>query len=303
MQNDPLETAELLAFTKTIECQSISRAAAELGIPRATLGRRLARLEERLGARLVRRTTRSLALTDAGATLHVHARRVLDAAAEAEASVRSADGTLRGDLRVSVPPYLMGFPELVAGLARRHPGVRLQVHFSTRHVDLQRDGYDVAIRAGTELEPGLVARTLMRTRVTAVASPEYLRQAAPLRSRRDLARHRLLLGFTREELPQSAWPLRGGGSRSVTGTFASNDLFTVHHLARAGLGIAMLPELLVASDLRDGALVAVLPEVLGAESRMVVVYAERELVPPTVRMFIDAVVAWAPANLKLPDRC
>lgn len=298
---DPLETAELLAFTKTIECKSISRAAAELGIPRATLGRRLARLEERLGARLLRRTTRSLALTDAGEALHVHARRVLDAVAEAEASVRPIDGALRGDLRVSVPPQLSGFADLATELARKHPEVRLQVHFSTRHVDLRRDGYDVAIRAGTELEPGLVARTLMRTRLVAVASPDYLRDAPPLRSRRDLTRHRLLLGFTRDELPQSSWPLRAGGSKSVTGTFASNDLQTLLRATLSGLGIAMLPELLVAASVRDGELVHVLSEVLGAESKVVVVYPERELVPPQVRMFVDAVVAWAPDHLKLPE--
>jgi DNA-binding transcriptional LysR family regulator len=298
---EPLETAELLAFTKTIECNSISRAAAELGIPRATLGRRLARLEERLGARLLRRTTRSLALTDAGEALHVHARRVLDAVAQAEASVRPIDGALRGDLRVSVPPQLSGFAELASQLARQHPELRMQVHFSTRHVDLRRDGYDVAIRAGTELEPGLVARTLIRTRVVAVASPDYLRDAPPLRSRRDLGKHRLLLGFNRDELPQSTWPLWGGGSRSVTGTFASNDLHTLLHAAVSGLGVALLPELLVAPSLRDGELVHVLPEVLGAESRVVVVYPERELVPPQVRMFVDAVVAWAPDHLKLPE--
>src|SRR4051795_10351404 len=100
----PLETAELLAFARTVEAKSLSRAAAELGVPRATVSRRLARLEERLGARLLRRTTRSLALTDAGEALYRHARIVLDAVTNAEASVRRTDEVVRGDLRVSVPP-------------------------------------------------------------------------------------------------------------------------------------------------------------------------------------------------------
>src|SRR5262245_62150039 len=101
---DPVETSELLAFAKTVEAKSLSRAARELGVPRATISRRLAGLEERLGARMLRRTTRSLVLTDAGQTLYRHARIVLDAVVQAEASIRRTDNAIRGDLRVSVPP-------------------------------------------------------------------------------------------------------------------------------------------------------------------------------------------------------
>src|SRR5215510_13612905 len=102
--SEPLETAELLAFARVVDAKSLSRAAAELRVPRATVGRRLARLEERLGTRLLRRTTRSLALTDAGERFYRHARIVLDAVTQAETSVRTSDEVLRGDLRVSLPP-------------------------------------------------------------------------------------------------------------------------------------------------------------------------------------------------------
>src|SRR5919108_1309577 len=104
--NEPLENVELLAFTKSVEARSLSRAAARLRVPRATLSRRLARLEERLGARLLRRTTRSLTITDAGEALYRHARIVLDAVNEAEASIRRSDDTIRGNLRVSLPPLV-----------------------------------------------------------------------------------------------------------------------------------------------------------------------------------------------------
>src|SRR5690349_4609829 len=102
--HEPLENAELLAFAQAVEARSLSRAAAQLGIPRATLSRRLARLEERLGARLLRRTTRSLTVTDAGEALYRHARLVLEAVADAEASIRRSDDAVRGNLRVSLPP-------------------------------------------------------------------------------------------------------------------------------------------------------------------------------------------------------
>jgi len=178
---DPLETAELLAFTRIVDARSLSRAAREMRAPRPTISRRLARLEARLGVRLLRRTTRSLALTDAGEALYRQARLVLDAVASAEASVRRPDDAMAGELRVSAPPIFdESFFDIVASFAKRHPRVRLQVHASTRHVDLRREGYDVAIRAGNEMTPGLVARPLFRSKLVAVASP----RTSPRRARR-----------------------------------------------------------------------------------------------------------------------
>ena len=161
---DPVENAELLAFTRVVEAKSFSRAAAQLRVPRATLGRRLARLEERLGKRLLRRTTRSLALTDAGEVFYRQARIVLEAVAVAQASVRSDADALRGQLRVSFPSTdderLRAF---ISSFAKDHPGIRLQVDFSSRLVDLVREGYDVALRGSVEHQPGLVARNIFRS--------------------------------------------------------------------------------------------------------------------------------------------
>ncbi|MCX4242289.1 LysR family transcriptional regulator [Paraliomyxa miuraensis] len=296
---DPIETSELLAFVRAVEVGSLSRAAAELGVPRATVSRRLQRLEQRLATRLLRRTTRSLALTPPGETFYRHARLVLDAVEGAEASVRHAGGPISGDLRVSVPPMLeAGFFAMLVEFARAHPAVRLQVHFSSRHVDLRRDGYDVAIRASTTLEPGLVARTLGRMPLVAVASPDYLAEHGTPRRRQDLARHRCLLGFARGELPQSHWPI-GGAQVHVEGSFFTNEVTLLADAAVRGLGIALVPRILVESQLARGALVQVLPGVLEGESRISVVYPERELVPPQVRAFVDTVVAWAPSHPSL----
>src|SRR3954454_15542115 len=133
---DPLENAELLAFAKAVDAKSLTRAAAELGIPRATLGKRLARLEQRLGVRLLRRTTRSLALTDAGETFYRQARIVLDAVSQAEASIRRPDDAIAGDLRVSVPPMAGSrLLDIFAEFVEVHPQVRLHVLFSSRMVD------------------------------------------------------------------------------------------------------------------------------------------------------------------------
>lgn len=303
---EPLETAELLAFTKTVDSKSLSRAAAELGVPRATIGRRLARLEERLGARLLRRTTRSLALTDAGEALYRHARLVLDAVEYAERSVRRSDGAVRGALRVSVPPVQdASFSAMLTEFASTHPEVRVQLHVSTAHVDLKRDGYDVAIRASSALEPGLVARTLRRDPIVAVASPAYLEAHGTPKTVRDLKHHRCVMGFARGELPETHWPLARGGRIAVTGTFFSNDLQKLHAAALAGLGIAVLPGVVMYESVARGELVHVLAGIIEAEARISVVYLEREFVPPQVRAFIDTVVAWADkADFgRLPPSC
>jgi DNA-binding transcriptional LysR family regulator len=303
---DPIETSELLAFTRTVEAKSLSRAAAELGAPRATIGRRLARLEERLGVRLLRRTTRALALTDAGDAFYRHARIVLDAVEQAEASVRKSDKVVRGTLRVATPPMMdPSFNALVCDFARAYPEVRIHIDASSRLVDLLREGYDVALRAGTELEPGLVARTLARTSAVAVAAPAYLATNGTPKTARDLRTHRCLVGFTPAGLPQTHWPKAGGGKISVEGSFVSNDITLLMDATVRGIGIAVLPTLLVGVLLERGALVRVLPELIHAESRVSVVYQEKELLAPQVRAFIDALVAWAPTAInaaRIADR-
>ncbi len=295
---EPVETSELLAFARTVEAKSVSRAAAELRVPRATISRRLARLERRLHTRLLRRTTRSLALTDAGAALYQHARIVLDAVVHAEASVRRSDDVVRGDLRVSsLPALTRGFRRMFSEFARAHPGVRLQVDFSTHHVDLLRGGYDVAIRSSTDLPPGLVARTLARQKLVAVAAPAYLRAHGTPRTRADLRDHRCLMGFAHGSLPATHWPLPGGGKVHVDGMMFSNDLRLICEAALDGHGIALLPTLVCSDLVARGELVPVLPKLVGSEGKIAIVYPERDYMPPALRAFVDLICDRAPREL------
>jgi DNA-binding transcriptional LysR family regulator len=298
--SEPVETAELLAFTRAVEAKSLSRAAAELGIPRATVGRRLARLEERLGTRLLRRTSRSLLVTDAGERFYRHARVLLDSIAQAEASVRSTTNAMRGELKVSVPPLGVtpgakeSFYATVTSFARKHPEVRLQVDVSTKFVDLLRDGYHVALRTTYQVHPGLIARTVERNKFIAVAAPAYLAEHGTPRSVKELRRHSCLTSFARGELSQCTWPA-GRGVAHIEGSFSSNDPGLLREAAVNGLGIALLPRLLVADLLRSGVLVQVLAGVVEAEHHVAVVYPERDLLPAHVRAFVDALVDWGPA--------
>ncbi len=296
--NHAVETSELVAFVRVVDAHSFSRAAQELALPRATLGRRIARLEERLGTQLLRRTTRSLVLTDSGETFYRHAQLVLEAVARAESSVQRSDNEIQGDLRISVPPMPTetdnSFHGLVTRFATQHPRVRLQIDFSTRHVDLIREGYDVALRAAGQLAPGLVARTLSRQRLIAVASPSYLKANGTPAGAKDLKNHRCLTGFARGELPMTSWTVRGK-SVQVNTSFSSNSLHLLRDAALDGIGIALLPEFFIGAHLEDGSLVQVLPKVLEHTHVLAVIYPEREMMQPQTRAFIDALVAWADA--------
>src|SRR6185437_7293404 len=144
-------------------------------------------------------------------------------------------------------------------------------------------------------QPGLVARTLLQNAGVAVASPGYLAQHGTPRTRRDIRKHRCILGFARGEVPQTHWPLADGGTVHIDGFFYSNDMPMLVEAARAGLGVAMVPHMSAQQYLESGELVEVLKGVLAGDSRISVVYAEREFLPPQVRAFVDAVMAWAPA--------
>lgn len=298
--DDPPETSELLTFARTVEARSISRAARELGVPRPTVGRRLARLEQKLGVRLLRRTTRAMALTDAGEALYARARVVLAAVRDAELSVRRSDDAVRGLLRVSAPPRAKdSFAAMVSDFLGRYPEVRLELDLSARHVDLIAEGYDLAVRAAQELPPGLVARRLFRSRQVAVATPGYLKEKGAPKRVTELTKHACLVGFERGEHPVTHWPMLRGGKVRVEPTLASNAIEVIHAAALAGRGIAMLPLMTVYDDLAAGRLVAVLPERLGSDVHLAAVYPDREFVSPALRAFIDAVVAWAKSDAEI----
>ena len=248
--------------------------------------------------RLLRRTTRRITLTDAGAAFYQHARSILDALRDAELSLQPADHQLRGRLRVSVPPMMPpSFHAFIGDFMREHPGVKLEIHTSTRHVDLQAEGFDVALRAGAVSTPGLIGRVLSRQRMMTVASPAYLKKTGTPRAVADFARHRCLVGFTSAELPQTHWPLRRGGTVRIEGAMAANALDLLLRLTLDDHGIALLPEMLILAPLAKGRLHPVLERTVGAETQLMIVYLDRELMPVASRAFIDALTAWAKESL------
>ncbi len=284
---------DLDVLVAILDAGSLTGASAHLGVPRATLTRKLARLEEEVGAVLIHRTTRQLSATEAGKELYRHARPIVDAVQAAKASVRTLDGVPRGLLRVTIPPGPAG---AVAGLIlkyiRTYPEVRVEVIAVTRHVDLVREGVDVGLRAGSLTGSSLISKRLFGTTLMAVASPSYLRARGTPTNAAELVAHDCLVSFERGEVPVRAWPVHGGGTVALKPRLASNDLSLLAQAALDGHGIALLPRDFMATDLDSGRLVPILQDELGFPTGIWVVYPEKRLMLPRVRAFIDMLVDW-----------
>lgn len=289
------ETAELETFVRTVDARSLTRAAAELQLPRTTLSRRLSRLEEKLRVRLLRRTTRSLTLTDAGEQFYGHARTALAAIASAQTSVQQAGhGELEGPLRISVPPgFGVELQRLVLDFVRRHPRVRLHLLATSDVADFAKDGFDLALRAASTKQSGVITRTLREDLRFLVASPKYLERHGTPRTVKDLKSHRCLLTFGPDRLPNLYWPRLDGGKVRVEPALVTNDVMLLYGATLAGQGIALIPEFLARLAIEKGKLVRVLPSV-GTLGRLVLAWPEREFMPPQVRALVDELIIQIP---------
>lgn len=273
---------EFLAIT---DAGSISEAARFLGLPRATLSRRLAALEADLGTRLLIRRTTRLALTHAGEELRKRAARIVADSDEAWDAVRRLDDRPRGLLRVSVTgPY---FLDLFVQFLCDFPEVRIEVQSTPRHVDLLAEGVDVAVRIGPVRDQDLVARRLHTDRLIAVASPEYLAKSGTPTKASELTGHNCIGGVFGDWTPNTKWPLWKGGEISVSGRLSANDIALVRKAALDGLGIGLLASAVVAEDVVEGRLLPVLLDEVGAELPVSLVYPDREYLDPKVREFAD----------------
>ena len=190
---------------------------------------------------------------------------------------------------------------LIVAFLEDFPEVQIEARSTTRHVDLVGEGVDVAIRFGEVRDPNLIVRKVADGRRHVVASPDYLARHGRPTSASDLANHVCLLGFAGEFLPQRRWPLRAGGSVEVTGRLAANSLGMLVRAARAGLGLALVPDAMVASSVRSGELEVVLEQTIEADAPLSVVYADREFIEPRVRVFVDRVVALLTSRFSTPS--
>lgn len=290
MGSSSMPNADRLSELVTIvDCGSIAAAASRLGIPRATLSRRLKALEEELGVLLLNRDTRRLGLTAAGERLLERARAIVEATDEAWRSVQLDDDEPRGELRVSIPPT-HALKDLILGFMAQYPEVHVMLMATSRHLDLHSEAVDLALRFGEVTDDALIARQLSAGWSSLFASPDYLDRMGRPAALRDLVDHRCILRFDDGWRPRSRWPLRAGGGVDVRAHFTTNELITRLYAALAGMGLALLPTELTDPYVESGQLEPVLVETIGERMMVQLVYSSRRFLLPQARAFIDFTV-------------
>lgn len=284
-----LEEAEI--FVHVVKAGSFTAAAAELRVTKSHVSKQITRLEDRLGTRLLQRSTRQLALTEPGLAYFERCAEALASIADAEDAATALQVRPQGTLRVTVPASFGSryLEPLLASFQAEHPQLQLDVLFADRFVDILAEGYDVALRWGVLPDSSLVARKLCSALVVLCGSPQYLATHGEPQHPEDLPQHACLRYAYNPE--HDKWRLHGPDGETaveVAGPLRANS---GHHLVMAachGLGLAYVPEFHAAEALGDGRLVRVLPQ-WGDEKQLWALFPHARHLAVKVRVFVDFV--------------
>ncbi len=282
---------EMEIFVQTVESGSLSAAARALNLSVAVVSKEMARLERRLGARLLTRTTRHLALTAEGEMFFTRSVRLLADLAEAEAQAGQTAQVVDGPLRVTAPAAFgrRHVAPLLADLAARHPGLRPHLDLTDRIVTLAEENMDMAVRFGALTDPGLISRRIADNDRVICASPAYLQQHEPPRTPDDLTAHAMLLiGPDSQRTFRFAGPGGRAASVRLSARLSSTNGDVVQDWALAGLGLEVKSWWDVAEDLAQGRLVRVLSDWRMPDSGMHVVFPAGRHRPYRVRLLAEA---------------
>ncbi|TPW18389.1 MAG: LysR family transcriptional regulator [Halothiobacillaceae bacterium] len=292
----PPSTACLQAFCRVVQTRSFSKAGSLLGISGSAVSKLVSQLEIEVGSKLLTRTTRSVALTEAGTAFYRSTVDLLDELELAVERARQETTLVRGTLRVSLPSSfaLRWLASRLPTFQYHHPALELDIELDDHKINLTEQGFDCAIRIATGLpDSSLIAKPLGYVRRVVVASPAYLRQAPPLHRPADLALHRCLL-YSLADAPNE-WPLqdaeRGSTSVLVSGHYRVNNSLMLREAIAQGLGVALTPLFVVDDLLADGRAVELLTAHLPAAHTVYGVVAHHRHIPKKVAVFFDFVAA------------
>jgi DNA-binding transcriptional LysR family regulator len=284
---------EMTMFARTVEEGSFSAAARALKLTPSAVSKQVSRLEDRLGARLLNRTTRSLSLTEEGRAFHARCVQILAEIDEAETAVTELHAAPRGTLRVAAAVAFFNHQvmPLLPEFLERYPEVRFDLVMTDREVDMVDERIDVAIRFGQPRESTLIARKLAVSRRVICAAPAYLARHGTPQTPADLVAHNCLTLSTRPEFNVWAFGERPEDHLQVTGNVELNQADALYDACLAGIGLARVAGYLVEGDIKAGRLVAVLSGQLRESSNLYAVYPHRRHLSPKVRAFVDFLVA------------
>ena len=298
MPATPDDILAMIFFARVVEMKSFTSAAAKLGVSKSVVSTRVAALEDRLGVRLLERTTRKLALTPDGLSLYQQCANLVSTADEAAATLAGTGDQPRGMLRVNAPVVFAEkyLAEPMAAYLERFPEVRLEVTLSDKFIDLVDEGIDVAVRIASRLEgAGLVARKVATDRTALVASPSYLARRGTPRAPDDLVGHDCLV-YSLLSVSQE-WRFRapGRGTKEHTvpieARFKTQSGAVLRRAAVAGMGLAVLPVFMIADDVAADRLRPVVASFLPTELGIYAAYPQGRRVPAKTRAFVDLLVS------------
>ncbi|MGF1641544.1 MAG: LysR family transcriptional regulator [Rhodospirillales bacterium] len=287
---------EMAAFVRVVEAGGFSAAARALGLTPSAISKLIGRLEDRLGARLLQRTTRRIALTHEGVAFYQRSVRILRQIEEAEQAISELHVAPRGTLRVNAAVAFATYRivPLLPEFLERYPEVHLEFAVTDRVVDLIEEGVDVAVRIGARTDSALITRLLAEDHRVICAAPAYIDRHGRPRTPADLARHNCL-AWIGNQGGLNDWPFEGpAGAYAVTvfGNAEVNNGEALYQMALAGLGVARIAEFRVAPDIEAGRLVPLLEDHHRADPLPIhVVYPHRRHLLPKVRAFVDFLIA------------
>lgn len=286
-----LRIEDLRVYIGVVDAGSLTAAARNLQLPKSNVSRRLARLEQRLGTRLLNRTTRSLQVTEAGAAFYEHCGQILERLETSLQRMHAADLTLSGHLSVYAPfgffRYVVG--DLIVELARRCPRLRIELLSGAGRPHLLHDNIDVMIHIDEPHDSSLVARPIAIAWASFYASRDYLARAGTPVAPPELLDHDCIVELTHERVPRP-WTYREGTRvvvLPVKERYACDTVDLCRELTVQGLGVAMLPGFLCRDEVAGGRLVELFGGRHRVRRRFYAVYASRHFVPAKVRVFVD----------------
>lgn len=282
---------DIAVFIQVVESGSFTAAAERLSLSKSVVSKYVTRLEDRLGARLLNRTTRRLSLTEVGRVFYQRSQQGLQEIAEAEAEVSRLQGEPRGILRINAPMSfgVLHIAPILPAFLKRYPQLNVDMNLDDRKVDVIEGGFDVSVRISDLEDSSLVARRLAPCRHVVVASPAYLERYGVPRTPQDLEQHSVMTYQYQDSA--SEWEFRLPGEKpttvAVSGSIQMNSSLALREALLNDAGITRTPTFVVGRDIQEGRLQPVLTNYALPEISIYLVFAQRKHLSPKVRAFIE----------------
>jgi DNA-binding transcriptional LysR family regulator len=286
-----IDLNELLFFTKVIEYGGFTSASKRLNVTKATVSRKVADLEKRLGVRLINRTTRQLNLTEIGHTFYERCSKIINDLDEAQGIVTTHTEQVKGQLKVVMPVEVgqLWLGKFIGHFLQKYPKVQIDVELTNRQIDMLQEGIDIYIRIGLGQDPKLIARHLGSVQKVLVATPEYISHNKTINHPKDLTDHEcIILKQTGDNFQPWQFKL---GQQKITflpkGRLKCNNITFLREAILAGLGIGYLPYFIALPHINNGSLCTILEDWNIDNAKIYALYQSRQYMPKLLKTFLD----------------